>query len=409
MKNAPHRLDKVLSGKLKGYAAPAAPEAWREFSLRYHGRNKRKLLWPYLLTGLLTLIAIGSSILWLQRPDEMPKISEARPMASGEIVKPQQSIPVMKEETIVDSGNSSVPTLKSTRNSRNQINDKIKNENPLKQGKPLYPFPLMANELSIKSTVVLVIPPTLKAYPEKEAEEQTKPKSNGLQFGITAGTAILDPGEQTAEPARVHEDYLRLQESARAARPGINAGIVLRYNLLPALGVKAGIQYTRYENRMNYDFYKNKIAVVDSATRNILGYITLPNASAEKIDSSTIIRYQYIEIPLEMGYNFNISDRYYLRASLGFSFMKMLDADGAQLESTTLSYRKMEPDNFGRWSTNAKVGMGIGYRFGNGLAIELEPTYHRYGNLLSEQEQVKLVPQAFKINATLLITTELFK
>ena len=185
-----------------------------------------------------------------------------------------------------------------------------------------------------------------------------------------------------ANPAmagQTHEDYLNTRSSQEKGGMGYSFNAGLEYNLPGNFTFQSGVGYSRIVETVNYNFVNNKIPVVDSATGKILGYIQIPQGTRTQYSHTNT--YNYINIPVILGYRMKFSQRFSMLVKGGGSFLFLSSANGEMLKPDDLTLESISDSRLLRNSNFNFYGSAEGeYSLNNFISLCLGMNYHQLQN-----------------------------
>ncbi|RYD81472.1 MAG: hypothetical protein EOP53_06300 [Sphingobacteriales bacterium] len=198
--------------------------------------------------------------------------------------------------------------------------------------------------------------------------------SFGIKFIPNSGGRNLEFNPEKL--AQTHKNYFNLRNSQESGNNGLQTGIFAQYNIWKGLHVQSGIEYNRQSEKAHYKFYNNNIPVVDSASREILGYIEIDDTIGTSYSGKNT--YSYASIPVNIGYEFPLGGKLSFGLQAGGSAMFLLQATGKTLAADNLTLTEIS--NLRKTNFNIHFSPAIYYRFQKCFSIGLEANYSQLLN-----------------------------
>ncbi len=195
-------------------------------------------------------------------------------------------------------------------------------------------------------------------------------------------------GGSAGEKAKqVHKNYFTTAPGQVRPAGGYNAGIFLQYNIWKGLSLQSGLRYSRSFENVNYNYYNNEIPVIDSATRNILGYIEIEDTIGTQFTGRN--EYSFASIPFLFGYEGKISKRLSLAFRAGGSAMILLNASGKDIRPDDLTLEDISTENLRKLNWTLNFSPAIYYNFNKSISVGLEPSWQFFQQPVQRKDALK--------------------
>lgn len=136
-----------------------------------------------------------------------------------------------------------------------------------------------------------------------------------------------------------------------------------------------GLNITQWREQINYDYSIDYDIDVNLTENRIDNYVLRPMWRREKISLNRINEYNFVEIPLYVGYKSYISPRFEWRNKMGVLFTHMTSFSGELADYTSLNIRDIqELDRFRNNTISTQLSSGV-YYHKNRFFIGAEPFY----------------------------------
>jgi len=175
-----------------------------------------------------------------------------------------------------------------------------------------------------------------------------------------------------------------------------NYGINIQYHGESNFYFSSGLFISQRGEKVDYDYlitnFENRVSGVVSS------YSELKPSAFEKVVYSGSNSYHFIEIPLNIGYKFDISSKFELRSQIGLSYMALNQSQGKKGDPISLLLNDLSSLNFNTQNIAANVKTGIFYNKKN-IAFGLEPMFGANLNTLDQNASlIKTKPFSYGIN-----------
>ena len=197
-----------------------------------------------------------------------------------------------------------------------------------------------------------------------------------IKLNLSATYKLNESEIQEERLPEIHEDYVFIKSNSERLNMSFSAGINLLYNYNEKFSIQSGLFLSQYRTFGQYDFANDKIAVRDSATNHILGYLIGSDAVIvnQKINKSI----SYLEVPLILGLQQNFSEKISLTFKSGLSYSKLLQANGQEISYYNLETKNLNKRDYNSSNWGLILGIGCNYKINNEVILGVEPTYKQY-------------------------------
>ncbi len=198
--------------------------------------------------------------------------------------------------------------------------------------------------------------------------------------------------------AQTHKEFAQAIDNAVKPGWGLDAGFELRYRIYKNLRISTGFTYREIVTQNNYNFEVNEIPVIDSASGNILAYISTSQPDQRTESSSNM--YTFLNIPLSLYYEKPIGRKWTLTGEVINNISFLLNQSGYGINPTTLELDKSEENFFNKTTNSYQLRLGLRYKLTENFYLALEPAYRKsYQDFISD-ESVSWKPQDFSLSLT---------
>lgn len=189
-----------------------------------------------------------------------------------------------------------------------------------------------------------------------------------------------------SKQSQVHENYTSLRNDADKGVLSFSGGLNLDFNFTGKISVTSGLVYRSVKSAGTYKFIKNRIPVVDSATRNILGYITVPDTSEQnfRIENQS----GYLEIPLVVNYKLFRFNNISFGIKGGGSFIYLLNSTGNFLDPTYLNPTPVDRSRYNKTNMGILLGLNMTYDINQWISVEIEPAWNRFAKSVFKENEI---------------------
>ena len=207
--------------------------------------------------------------------------------------------------------------------------------------------------------------------------------------------------DETSSP-KVHENYETIKDKSEKGGFGYSSGINLEYGLKRNFSVAAGLIYQSFQIINNYDFKNNKIPVIDSATRRIVGYITIKDSLGTQYN--TVVKNNYVQIPVIVTFRLLKFSNFDIHLKAGGNYIYQLSSSGKTLDPTYLKLNDVSMNQYNRSNLGLILGAGCNYTINGIYSIGIEPVWNRFLLQANNHNQlVNLHPWSMSLNLSLML------
>lgn len=166
------------------------------------------------------------------------------------------------------------------------------------------------------------------------------------------------------------------------------------------LSLISGVNYTKRSEAGTYQFVNNKIPVIDYQTGIIAGYFEDDDTVGVYIPIDN--NYNFVQIPLMLGYQIPVSGRVKLSVRAGGSISYFMGAHGSTLNPQTLTIENLNTIPYNKKGTEIMMGAGCTYMLNKRLGIMFEPTYRKFnGSITGSNSYLRITPYSFGLNTSI--------
>jgi len=206
----------------------------------------------------------------------------------------------------------------------------------------------------------------------------------------------------SANAPRIHENYNLISGESEKGAISFSLGVNLEFFVMKNLSVTSGLFYDKYSTGGKYDFYNNKIPVIDSITGIIKGYITVNDTVG--VHYSINNSYSYLELPLILNYYIALGEKWKLNLKAGGSMIYYMSSSGKTITADELVLKDVNTYSYNTINWGLILGLGCYYRLSDRINIGLEPTFKQFlGSLMKNDEITDMKPWSVGVNANVQI------
>lgn len=204
---------------------------------------------------------------------------------------------------------------------------------------------------------------TIKIIPPIAKTTQTNlAKFSSLKPQLSAWVAPTLSNEKTTvngiDNRKVHESFASIANNSQSKLFTINTGINLQLKPFSFLKLGTGLNYFSSGNSYNYAYKINRIPVIDSATQNILGYITKPDSTSTSVKENGSHSVRYLDIPLNLNFTLLKNKRYTFGIESALSMQLFLKEKGGNVDYATTIFRKNNT-SYAKRQLNFQLGFPV--------------------------------------------------
>ncbi len=183
---------------------------------------------------------------------------------------------------------------------------------------------------------------------------------------------------------------------------GIGAGMILKNNLFASIGVRINNKSESYHmNSLTGRTDTTLIPIWDSTHTTIIGDSAVLHKVAGTPENSVVNHYQFLSIPIMIGYRFTVKDKLFIAPSIGLGIDYLLSATSSWTDTKTkeiITYSKAG-GNFASVTLSGRVNVDIGYNLSPHWSILLQPGYTRsLQSIYKKEDELKLLPYSYDVN-----------
>lgn len=202
---------------------------------------------------------------------------------------------------------------------------------------------------------------------------------------------------QTNDAPKIHEDYSLLRNKSEKSAISFSLGVNLEFFVSKNLSITSGLLLDRFSTAGKYNFYNNKIPVIDSISRTIKGYITVNDTIG--VYSQIKNSYTFLELPLILNYYVPLNKKWTFNIKAGGSMFYFLNSSGKTISADELVLKDVSSYSYNSINWGLILGLGCYYRVSDKLNLGFEPTYKQFlGSLMKKDELTGLKPWSVGIN-----------
>lgn len=203
---------------------------------------------------------------------------------------------------------------------------------------------------------------------------------------------------------QVHEYYDSIENKSQKAGLSFSEGINVEYPLTRRITITSGLVYNSCRISARYNFKNNKIPVIDSATNKIFGYITDTSHTLARTSFSSVINYQFIEVPVTVNVKAFKFKRFSFGIKAGGSLMYLLSSGGTSLNPTKLLQETVSDNQFNKTNFGVLAGASCIYNINGVFSVGIEPVWSRQLNSIYKKgEAVSVYPWEINLNFSLMM------
>ena len=408
---------------------------WDEFKAKLDKKTKkrvfvRRYIYTFLSICLLTIISL-STVLILQN-----KTNTKRVQQQSIHEKQQKKVPTDQkhEETAISNSKAVKPVFTVTKNKNNTLSTTTK------PNQTTHEFVQPNNKSSINAGIDAistskkdeqVTDKSLEQIPElkKQIKSDTinlsfkVEKADSVPIKILKADSLINPLNkaekasnttkiackivfspdytnrkfETNDAPKIHEDYSLMKNESEKSAISFSLGVNLEFFVSKTLSITSGLQLDRFSTAGKYNFYNNKIPVIDSISGIIKGYITINDTIG--IHSQIKNSYSFLELPLILNYYVPLNKKWTFNIKAGGSMFYFLNSSGKTISAAELVLKDVSSYSYNSINWGLILGLGCYYRVSDKLNLGFEPTYKQFlGSLMKKDELTGLKPWSVGIN-----------
>lgn len=202
---------------------------------------------------------------------------------------------------------------------------------------------------------------------------------------------------QTNDAPKIHEDYSLIRNKSEKSAISFSLGVNLEFFVSKNLSLTSGLFFDRFSTAGKFNFYNNKIPVIDSASRTIKGYITVNDTIGVHYTIKT--SNNFLELPLILNYYIPLGEKWKLNLKAGGSMFYYMNSFGKTISADELVLKDVNSYSYNTLNWGLILGLGCYYRLSDKINIGLEPTYKQFlGSIMKKKEVTGMKPWSVGIN-----------
>lgn len=408
MKNSIHEIDSILRDKLTNYEEDVSPNFWN--------RLRNKLYGQKITNGIVAIIILLVGLaLWMMIPESNNAATINQPTTNyistnyildetllneSNNINHEKEIPVesvLQDNQVVQIINSTkqIPTIPKTAKENNSETNKI----------------VIVNEVNHKvntsSNSNFIIPIEAKQFSDLltnkynnfilEKESIYSASNNGFNSNSRFSIS-LDVGYDMSwihlSSDEKHEIFKQFRIENESPSSNLSYGLQINYQYKNWV-ISSGINYTTLSEKLNYQMNYKTIdpdggyydidtawAMIYDMDQNlvpmIIGYETtwVDEYKYEVYNVENINEYNYLEIPISLGYRFNMN-RFSICPTAGMSFGFLYSASGnlPQIDSLRFSPLDKNSEYLQKSISNINFALSFEYSITPNYGIYIKPFY----------------------------------
>ncbi len=230
---------------------------------------------------------------------------------------------------------------------------------------------------------------------DKSKSEKNTHLFVGISGGVSDAFRTLNVGNNAGAQNRTQNE-----KSIVTYNSGIEVGATIKNKLIAAVGFRI----SNYGEKYNYSNSSVKISTRDSTYQDTLGVIhtiVLDTIRTPIKNNYTLQNnYQFLTIPILIGYKINIGDKWFVAPCIGANFNYLLHATSAWFDTKTgeqISYVKAT--NFNQFSFSGTFKLEVGINIKERWSVIFQPEYTRwFQSIYKKSDEIKLYPYSYNFN-----------
>ena len=220
-----------------------------------------------------------------------------------------------------------------------------------------------------------------------------------LSVDVIGGPSIsfrtLKTGDNAGADNRNKNEKMQVTYNA-----GVDFGITLKNKLYINVGVHLNNKSEKYHFAAVPLKYGTTITPIYDTTA-FIGYDTVASHSGGIAEYNVQNKYQFLSIPLMLGYRFSIKDKLFLTPVIGIGFDYLLSAKSSWIDTQTeqtVSYTKAN-GAFSLFTIAGKINLNIGWDITDKWSLIVQPGYTRsLESIYKRGDELKLYPYSYDLN-----------
>ena len=162
-----------------------------------------------------------------------------------------------------------------------------------------------------------------------------------------------------------------------------------------------GVGYVQRTEAINYNYVIDHFVNVNEVENKIDSYTLLPPLARETITYQGSNSYHFVDIPVRVGYRYNVLPKWSIGHELAVSYMLLVNQVGQRADPTYLNlYDISKVDFYNKANIGSSFKTGLYYNFKN-FVVGAEPVVGMNLNSLSNKESaIKIRPYNYGFNLT---------
>ena len=184
----------------------------------------------------------------------------------------------------------------------------------------------------------------------------------GVSFTPTLTNKTLNSDSKLG--GLVNREFYQIADLGESASFSNNKHLSVNRHFDNGMYVGAGVGTVRIAEQINYDYTITSFPEVDAVKKEIKSYTELPPAAHEEVKYEGSNSYQFIDIPVRVGFRYDIGNNLQLGHEISLSYMLLTSKVGQKADYTYLSLRDLsELDLFAQGSLSSQVKTGVYLNF----------------------------------------------
>lgn len=217
-----------------------------------------------------------------------------------------------------------------------------------------------------------------------------RPPQSALSFKAYAGYAFaLNQASALGQAQQQHFRFDELKQQTGFGG-GMTYGLEGHFKLLPFMRLGLGLEFFELQQFYAFNHKISEIPVVDSASGNILGYLS--RSEAIPVQESGYSAIAYWGLPLSLYYEIPMAEQWSLGAEARYTHFFNLYARGRQLDPRSLSLEDFSRESAGDFGS-LRLNLALNYQIRPHVLIGLESTYQHFLGALYRNAHYRWQPQ----------------
>lgn len=403
MANDKHILDDVLRQAAEGMAVPPVFDKWEAIAggLDRERRRRRAIVWTTIAVPLLVLLGYLGTSIFECKTVEMSAIEQSNPVTE----------PVLKDELSADQGQDRSefvlpksdfapsaeeftypvhqpphqPSLAEFIDSPPTSVDPgtpEKLDESDETTEPVEGHEKTVVETDVQKSVVQDDLPTPKEAIEKLPTNKSSSMNPGsgllsgnLELGLSVSPGIASKlvSESSQFAWLINRNYKKSSGAERAAF-SYQIDFYLNKYLSNNIYMGTGVRYTERAEQVDYNYKIDELVTVRTSEQKLI-YTPLAPALVKQVSYSGLNRYQFLDVPVKLGYIAEINPQLGWRTEVGASFSYLMGVDVNKVHATTLELSTESDLAIQRINAGWSLQTGLIYPLGRSSAITVDALY----------------------------------